>query len=284
MARTTYVEHARPRFRTVPVLNEDGTPKVTPVLRKDGTPRVTKSGRPVTRRVTVEDKSRPLPLRTCESCGKVIEIGSPYKWVKPKSGPYGGSMRVRCRTCPTWQPWELSNALWAQIQRVTDQARKDANTSDAESVAQALRDAAEGIREIAEAKRESAQNVEDGFQHPTEVSEELSSQADELESWADEIDSKADEVDTDEPDEEVDCDFCDGTGSIECPICHGQGTRPAGKHADPAADEVECDECDGDGTISCPDCDGSGQVDNDEHEEWLSSLEDALTVLDESPV
>ncbi len=263
MARTTYVKRAQPRFRTVPVLDEDGKPKTTPVLRRDGSPRTTKTGRPVMRRVTVEDHDQPLPNRRCESCGKEITVGSPYKWVRPKSGPYGGSKRVRCGTCPTWQPWELSNALWAQIQRVTDGARDAAGgTTDGDQVADALREAAEGIREIAEGKREGAQNIEDGFGHPTEMSEELANQADELDSWADDIEARADDIEP-EPDDQIECDACDGSGKVE--------VYPEDDEHE--ASEVECDECGGD-------C----SVENPEHEDWLASLEDALTVLDESPV
>ena len=95
MARVKHVKKAQQRFKMVPVLNEDGTQKVTPVLKQDGTPKTTKTGRAITRKVTVEDKSQPLPNRNCGKCGTEIKVGDSYKWVALKM-QYGAIKKYAC--------------------------------------------------------------------------------------------------------------------------------------------------------------------------------------------
>ena len=195
MARVTYVKKAQQRYKTVPVIDpETGEQKKTPVMRTrrlpdGGTEKVqktTKTGRPVFMKVTTEDKSQPLPNRKCEKCGKEIEVGSSYKHVTPKSGPYGGRKRVRCSDCPTWQQWDLSNSLSAQVARIQfENEVSDPESSD--ELTQAAEAAASEIRDLAEEKKESAQNIVDGFGHETSTSEELAQVAEDLESWADEL-------------------------------------------------------------------------------------------------
>lgn len=184
MPRITYVKKAQQRYALVPVLNEDGTQKATPVMRKDGEPRLTKHGRPVVARQSVEDKSQPLPMPICECCRKPLEVGQPYKHVTPK----GSGKRVRCGACPTWEPWDLSNALWARLAELQhDYAREFTEEDEEDDVTSALAEAAEAIREIAEEKREAAENLREGFGHDTSQSEELDGIADELEAWADDV-------------------------------------------------------------------------------------------------
>lgn len=211
MAKITHVKSARQLYKTVPVLNPDGTQKTTPVLKADGTQKTTKTGKPVFMKVTVADKSQPLPPRTCEECRLPIEVGTSYKHVTPKSGPYGGTTRYRHATCSDWQPWDLSGALWARVAQIVHDAEameftEDMEVEDMESV---MDDAVTAIQELAEEKRESAQNIEDGFGHATTASEELNEVADELENWASSMESydfpeKPAEVDEpgDEPDDE----------------------------------------------------------------------------------
>ena len=257
MARVTYVKKAQPRYRTVPVL-VDGQPVKTPVMRRNGEQKKTKSGRLVFMTKTVEDKSQPLPLRNCDYCGKPIEIGTPYKHVTPKSGPYGGRLRARHAACPTWQEWDLSNSLSAQLARVSHETTSQTFT-DADEVRSALESAADQIEEIADAKEESAQNVEDGFGHETETSQQLREVADNLKKWAEEIREKAGEVE-ERPDEEVDCSSCGGTGRVG---------------GDDDAD---------DGVDECAECGASGQIENPEIADWESNVEDWLSIVDEVPV
>lgn len=268
MARVTYVKKAQPRYKTVPVIDpETGQQKVTPVLRRDGSPKLTKAkagrpGRPITMRVTQEDKSQPLPLRVCDApgCGKPIEVGTPYKWVKPKSGPYGGRTRARHGDCPTWRQWDLSNSLDAQLARVSHEAQDGVDTTDPSSVAEALRNAAEGVRDIASQKEEGADNIESGFGHETEQSTQLRDTAESLNTWADEMDEKADEVEALEvPDELIPCEECVGG-------------------------RVSGDSDDDDGVDECPTCGGDGELDNPERETFEGELEEALGLVDEVPL
>lgn len=250
MARVHYVKKAQQRYYTTPVLNADGTPKVTPVLRRDGTPKKTKKGREVTMRVTVADKSRPKPNIKCGKCGVEIKPGMPYKWVKTKSGPYGGATMYRCADCPSWKQSELSSSKMSGVYAAQEMLDEQIINCESVEDLQALAgDLAEMIRDVANEYEESARNIEDGFGHSTSMSEDLEQRANDLNSWADDIDNlDFDEFEGDDEDE-IDCDQCDGTGKIE-----GE---------------------------NCAECDGSGKVENtaggEEREAWLDEQRDKLS-------
>ena len=122
MPTITHVKKAQQRYAMVPVCNPDGTPKQTPVMRGDGTQKTTKRGALVFMTVTVADKTKPQPLDTCDFCHQPIEVGTPYKHITPKSGPYGGHKRTRHESCPTWQVWEYSSSLSARIAQIQHDA------------------------------------------------------------------------------------------------------------------------------------------------------------------
>jgi len=223
MARITRVAKAQPRYKMVPVIDEaTGLQKVTPVMKKtcDGqlVQKTTKTGKPVVMKVTVTDKTQPLPVRKCGKCGKDIEIGQPYKHVTPKSGPYGGTTRYRCATCPDWQIWELSNSLSARCAQIIYDAEQNEITADSEvdDIQEILADAATEFESLADEKEESANNIIDGFGHDTFASDELTEQAEELRSFASELENttitdKPDEVDQpgDEPEDDDSDDWRD---------------------------------------------------------------------------
>lgn len=262
MPRTTYVKAAQQRYRTVPVLDENGVPKRTPVKARDGSQKVSKRG-PVFMTVTQVDKSQPLPNRKCDKCGTEIKVGDPYKWIKPKSGPYGGQLRVRCGPCPNWQVWEYSSSLSARLSQVSFEfwgQVDDVNSQ--EEVTDALSSAAEAVREIASEKEEGAENIESGFGHETEQSQELRDVAEQLNGWADEIEN-ADVPEFPEP-EEVECEECDGTGELT-----GTGED---------AESSECEECSGTGQVT-PEEPTDEQLDA-----WRDEVRDNLSIVDESPV
>lgn len=210
MARINHVKKAQVRYESKPVLNDDGTPKVTPVLRKDGTPKKTKKGKEIVMRVTVDDKTKPKPNLRCGACGKDIEPGTPYKWVKTKSGPYGGSKMNRHEGCPTWKPSELTSSKMAGVYAAQEECDEQIGSCEDVSSLEELRDSiAEQIRGVAEEYEESAQNIEDGFGHETSMSEELREKAESLNQWADDIEqltfddySGADIDDLEEDDED----------------------------------------------------------------------------------
>ncbi len=262
MARVTYVKHAQQRYTTVPVIDpETGKQKTVPVMRRNGQPKTTKTGRAIVLRLTQEDRTRPKPLEKCGKCGTTLGVGQPYKHISPRSGPYGGRRLVRCAKCPTWQVWEYSSSLSAQLAEVSYNFNNaiDEATSP-EDVTSALEDAANAIREIASSKREGADNIESGFGHSTSMSDELNETADSLESWADEIES-ADVPDLPEP-EEDDCEDCEGSGKIN----------------ENEEDEAECETCNGSGKIT-PDEPTEEQID-----EWRDEVRDNCSIVDDSPV
>lgn len=188
MARITHVKAAQQRYETVPVLDDEGKPKQTPVMRKDGTQRTTKNGKLVFRTNTVEDRNQPLPLRVCGSCRQPIELGTPYKHITPKSGPYGGAQLNRHESCPTWQVWEYSSSMSARLAEIENSFQQALDSCESEDdVQQALDEAADRIEELADEKDEAGQNIEDGFQHETGQSAELKDTAEQLRSWAEEV-------------------------------------------------------------------------------------------------
>lgn len=198
MARITHVKKAAQRYETVPVLDDEGNPVKTPVM-KNGVQRKTKKGRPIFMTKTVADKSKPLPPLSCESCGKPIEVGTPYKWVKPKSGPYGGRKRNRHASCPSWRPSELTGSPALSVLYAAQEAASDALSDwdglDLDAAREILTELAEGVREAGQVYIEGAGNMEDGFGHETYQSSELREKGEALESAADEIETAGDDLD-----------------------------------------------------------------------------------------
>jgi hypothetical protein len=190
MPTITRVKAAQQRYETVPVLDAQGEPVRIALTNQDGSPKTDKRGNQVFITRTVPDKTKPKPAEDCDKCAKTIEVGSPYKHMSPKSGPYGGRRLVRCEACPDWQVWEYSSSLSARLSEISYYFWENlAEVTNADDVTDALANAAQAVTDIAEEKRESAQNIEDGFQHSTYQSDELNQQADDLEAWAQEIEN-----------------------------------------------------------------------------------------------
>jgi hypothetical protein len=241
-------------------------------MRRDGSQKVTKKGKPVVLRVTTSDKSQPLPNQKCGKCGKEIFVGSPYKWIKPKSGPYGGRLMVRCSTCPSWNVWEYSSSLSARIAQISHNAwaafPDDASSTD--EIQSWLDETADEVQSLSEEKAESAQNIEDGFGHETSTSAELTEVAESLEGWAEEI-RGTDIPELPDP-EDVDCEECDGSGEVI--------DTDSEEEAETTKDTpmVPCDECHGNGTITPED------LSDEEMSEWLEEVKEACGIVEESPV
>jgi rubrerythrin len=254
MARITRVKKAQQRYQTVPVLNEDGSVKKVPVMnRRTGEQKVSKRG-PVFQTVTVKDKTKPLPMPTCDygKCdhpSRTIQPGEPYMHITPKSGPYGGRTLYRHGNHPGWNVWDYSHSLSAQVARISSDYEDAVLGADEESTVQdALQAMADEVRDLAEQRRESASNIEEGFGHATYQSEELEQQAEDLDGWADELEN------ADVPAlSDYECDTCSGIGQV-------------------AEDEDEDD--------TCPDCDGSGQ----DVDAWRDAVESEVTAPQECPV
>jgi hypothetical protein len=199
MPTITRVKAAQQRYETVPVLDAQGEPVQVQVKNADGSPKTDKRGHLVFMARTVPDKTKPKPLEDCDKCGKAIEVGSPYKHMSPKSGPYGGRRMVRCEACPDWHHWEYSSSLSARLAEISYYFWENlAEVTNADDVTDALGNAAQAVVDLAQEKRDAAQAIEDGFQHATYQSDELNQQADDLEAWAQEIEN-ADVPSTPEP-------------------------------------------------------------------------------------
>jgi hypothetical protein len=283
MPRITHVAKAQQRFATVPVLDSEGQPKRTPVMR-DGVQKTTKHGKPVFMAVTVADKSQPLEPYTCDHCRQPILVGTPYKHMTPKSGPYGGTKRTRHEACPDWQVWEYSSSLSARLAQIQfDAAAVIADIEDEDSATSAASEIAESIREVASEKEEAASNIEDGFQHETEQSQELNDIAEQLNSWADEIEGTTFD-DFPEPEEE-DCEVCGGTGEQpkddDTEVIDEASEEPTEESDDVEVDDEPevCSECEG-ACVITPD-----EPDEDEVSDWVENAKSALQdAVDNCPV
>lgn len=252
MPRVNYVKHARARYAMVPKRGEDGKQIEVPVLRKDGTPKTTKHGSPITRKLTVQDRTKQLPPLRCGKCDTLILPGQPYKWIEPKMR----GMMVRCADCPNWNVWEYSDSLSARVAQIQDTAANilSSDFDSPDDLRSDLEEIASEIRSLAEEKEEAASNLEEGFGHETYQSQEISEQADQLNDWADEIEN-VDIPDLPEP-EEQDCEECEGTGI----------------NSDP--DDDGCSDCDGAGTVT-PDDPTDEQMD-EWREEARQAAQDAV--------
>lgn len=273
MARVTHVKKAQQRYATVPVLDSEGKQVITPITGRDSQQKTTKSGKPVVQRQTRADKSRPLPLLVCESCGKDIEIGTPYKHVTPKSGPYGGRTRNRHADCPDWRPSELSSSKMATVMAAQEAFYDSlASAEDKESIQDLVNGVAEAAREVASEYEESADNIEQYFSS-SDKADELHDNANSLEGWADELEQALDSED-DEPtiDHQMFVLYnADGSGRVNDEDYEDEVAAQEGIAALLAAgtitDENEV-------TIEEEDTD---EPNEDEIETWLENLRDVAT-------
>lgn len=286
MARVTHVKKAQQRYEQVPVIDpETGEQKRVPVM-KNGTQKTDKRGRPVFMRLTQEDRTRPKEPLRCDfpGCsvdpepGKILP-GQAYKWIKPKSGPYGGSQKNRHEEHPSWHVWEYSSSMSARLAQISHDFWEAIDSCETEDdVQSALDDAGSAIEELAEEKRESASNIEEGFGHPTEKSEELEGIADELESWKDEITGQS-IPDLPEPDDRYFIEGPDGSR-------HGDENGYDDEDEARAALDTMVDELTLEGSaddyeiVAEPGEDPS----EDQLQEWRDQVRDELTLIDEPPV
>lgn len=210
-------------------------------------------------RVRKNGQGEVLPNRVCELDGTEIKVGDPYKHVSIKTGPSSSLVRVRCNNCPDWQPFELSNAMWARVEQAVHNFRQSVDYTSEESLKDCLDGLAEEIRELAEERQQSADAIVDGFGSETEQASALREDAEALEQFATDIE----DVEISEPTpEDVPCDDCEGTGQVE---------------GDEGAKEP-CETCEGSGEVTPEDLSES------EHEEWTETVSNAVDdVLDNIP-
>lgn len=158
-ARVHYVKAARQRYERV------RTGEATPVIsRRSGEQKTSSRGRPITRRASKADTSKPLPNHTCGKCGDEIKVGQPYRHF---TVGFRGFTRFRCtkQEC-TPKPSELESSehvanILAALEDAEDNLRsasfddaseaESALQEEAENVASAVEEAASAYREADEA-------------------------------------------------------------------------------------------------------------------------------------
>lgn len=154
----------------------------------------------------------------CQSCGKPIEVGMAYKYVKPQRGV----IYKRHQDCPSWRASELTSSAQLATLYGGQEAAHDnldhllENTSYDESfdpaqfisdVEQIVHDCAEAADEGKEMYEESLQNLPDNFQDGSDMNDKIAeceTWHDELEQWSWDGDDAPDlsNVDEEDPDRE----------------------------------------------------------------------------------
>lgn len=200
VARVHYVKHARQLYARDAKLDEEGRPVAVPVTSKrTGEQKVGRGGRPMTRRVRVADKSRPLPMPKCGKCGKQINVGDPYRYFIV--GFRSSYKRVRCMdsACTPKDSERESSGPRSEILSAIETANGNLDgytaegTSDASEVEQTVQEVAEAFTSAAEQWREADEqfggggNTENG-----ERADTAESSASELESWSTSNDQEPD--------------------------------------------------------------------------------------------
>lgn len=122
----------------------------------------------------------------CRDESRPLNIGSPYKWVKPRYG-----RRVVAHPDCAIPMSMVSSSKMAGIYDDVSALNRDG----AESVVEGLRGLANTVREVGEEYQEGADNQREYFPD-SETADESEEKAQELDSWADELESAADEAES----------------------------------------------------------------------------------------
>lgn len=191
MARVTHVKSAKPRYKTVPVIDpKTGVAKRQTFTRKDGSLRKNKRGEVVTAAITREDRTQPLPNRKCGRCGKEIEPGMGYYWwANKRPGSGSGYKQIRCEEHPPTLAERTPGRAGQLMQIQSDLERSIGACEGYDDLTNAQQEAADAIREFGAEFTEGADNMESGFGHETYQSQELHEKGEALESLADDIES-----------------------------------------------------------------------------------------------
>lgn len=175
---------------------------------------------------------------TCGKCGTPIVKGVDRR--RTFAVGFRGWEQTRCMaTACTPARSELESSAVSSVYAAQDGIDYDA--------LQSMDDFTNARDEVADAAEEVADEYEASEMY--EVNEMLRERAEMLRSAADELRNW--EPEDDEPEEEVDCEACEGTGDID---------------GDDTEDPTECE-----------DCNGTGQVENEVgHEEWADAARESL--------
>lgn len=210
-------------------------------------------------RVNYSPRSR--KLRRCGNCGAEIQVGEPYRYWKLRyGGKFTRCMKPECAP----KPHELTSAKYGPLLS----AVADAETA----VGQA--DSIEDISSQLDDIISQAEDVIGEYDDSIEQSPNLASAngweetRDMIEEFRQGLEDVRDDA-PDEPETEVDCPTCDGSGKEDCGECEGG-----------EIDGEPCPTCEGEGQIDCMECEGTGKVEDDSTESPLDEYrEKALEAL-----
>jgi len=144
-------------------------------------------------RINTVEKSRKHQGK-CRGCGKVINKGDPYKWVKPR---YGGRT-IKCLDCnfrgSEMESNETLSSLYAGVESVEDRLSTTPSHEEIEEIRDELVSA---IEEARDAFQEKADNLSEHFPDSEMVSD-FEEKVQELDSWLDGINDVDVEFDEEE--------------------------------------------------------------------------------------
>lgn len=179
-------------------------------------------------RVTTRTKSRRGRDIRCGRCGKPIEPGQSYfTWAFRYGGP-----RYRCAEHRP-RPSELTQSKMAEVLAAIEEAE------DAMQSAESVQEIIDAVEAVAQTAHDVAYEYEAAAE-PFGQSGENQERYEMLEEYADGLDNFQPE----EVDAEVDCDDCEGTGTVE-----NEDYDPDDEDNEDNPEEVECDTCGGTGQI-----------------------------------
>lgn len=188
---------------------------------------------------------------TCDKCGAPIRKGIDGR-ISYAVG-FRGFERTRClrpECYPTLADRESSAVaeIYAAIEGMN--LAECGSLEDVESAVGDVQAAIDSVKD--EYESNEMFEINEVLQERVSMLEEASQS---LDGWSDGLDEA--------PEEEPDCDTCQGAGLVPCD-----------DHAD--GDET-CEDCEGGGEKDCPDCNGTGSQESNEDavEEWLESVREA---------
>ena len=136
----------------------------------------------------------------CGSCGRTIEIGEGYRWLKIRLA-HGGTRKERCLApgCGFTESDKTNSKMGAVYDAVNSAELGLATAPDESGVRGVLETLAEQVREVAQEYMESAEAIREHFD-ASPVADTCEEAADDLEEWASDLEGWSPEY----SDEELD--------------------------------------------------------------------------------
>jgi len=234
VARLNYVKHARKVYEKVAKTDEEGNRVAVPVTSKrTGEQKLGRGGRPMTRRVTVANKEKPLPQPTCGKCGVTIEVGDPYRWFTVGFRSHYKQVRCMKSECTPRPSQRESSGIRAEILGAIEDFEDTMSGFDSSGIS--TTDVEEAVHQVGDAFRSAAdqwREADDAFggggvTESGERADTAESAADELEGWTTSVN------------EEPDYDECEN--EIHLPLDEREDKDDDSEPVDKG--DMECDDC-----------------------------------------